>query len=406
MLLKKFFALACAQILVLSSSYSVFAENAIRFHSGNSFLSRGADDSESVDEAVMENPAHEQPDSAMVPDLEEQETTEEAEPQQWRPFGRFSTRLPAAFGSRNFPRLKTRIYVEKPVKPVMARPAPSAESLAAPPAPPVESFGAPTEPPESFAQRVLHLPVIIDHDARKYVMSYLDHFVGLRQAFYRAAPFIGDMAKVLEARGLPGEFVYLSFAESGFTRGGAGPWQFTTATARRFGLRMDNYVDERRDPIKSTQAAAEYLSALNSQVGGDWRLAIVGWNTGEQTVANLMGMRGRKYERMAKLLPSHTRALLNRFIAVTYIAHHVSGLGFTPTGFSGGSHGTGFDHVLVRGGARLEQVAEQAHTSVEMLRGLNPALLQDVIPPYVDSYDLVVPHSELPYASSIPRTDG
>ena len=81
------------------------------------------------------------------------------------------------------------------------------------------------------------------------------------------------MTQVLGQYGVPSDLVYLAFAESSFSKGGAGPWQLTKATARRFGLRVNDFVDERRDPLMSNRAAAEYLAQLHHQMG-DWRLTV------------------------------------------------------------------------------------------------------------------------------------
>src|SRR6266851_3652904 len=90
-------------------------------------------------------------------------------------------------------------------------------------------------PLENGQVRALRLfPLVLDRTVRRYVIAYLDHFVGLRQSFVRSAPFIPEMARVFHDQGIPGGFVYLAFAESGFTGNGAGPWQFTRVTARRF----------------------------------------------------------------------------------------------------------------------------------------------------------------------------
>ena len=232
-------------------------------------------------------------------------------------------------------------------------------------------------------------PLVMDGGVRRYVMAYLDHFAGLRESAGRSLPFIPEMAALFRARGLPGDFVYLAFAESAFTRVGAGPWQFTRTTAERFGLNMNEYVDERRDPIKSTRAAADYLAALYSQVG-DWRLAIVGWNTGEGAVADMMERRGSRFDRLVARLPHRTRALLNRFMAVAFIARHVSGLGFQQLDVNVQKP---YSRIVVAGGTSLFQVAATNHTDVETLRWLNPALLQDMVPPYSTSYELLVPQS-------------
>src|SRR5258708_35265948 len=89
------------------------------------------------------------------------------------------------------------------------------------------------------------------------------------------------MVKVMKERGVPDDLVYLACAESSFSNRGKGYWQFNEDTAHRFGLRVDKWIDERRDPILSTRAAAEFLAQLHDQADNDWRVALAGWNMGE-----------------------------------------------------------------------------------------------------------------------------
>src|SRR5579862_1662282 len=218
--------------------------------------------------------------------------------------------------------------------------------------------------------KVAPFPLVLNQTAKNYVAAFTVHAAGLNSSFDRSAPYLGEMKKMLEERGVPSDFVYLAFAESGFTKWGAGPWQLTKSTARRFGLRVNDYVDERRDPIKSTRVAAEYLAHLHDQLD-DWRLAVVGWNTGEKSILQFIDSKGMDYERMASSLPRRTRALLDRFMAVAFIAHHADEYGIQDAEYSTAPH---YDHLRVRGGTTLVSAAKLAHTTPDMIRMLNPAL--------------------------------
>jgi len=236
--------------------------------------------------------------------------------------------------------------------------------------------------------KVAPFPLVLNQTAKNYVTAFTDHAAALNSSFDRSAPYLGEMKKMLEERGVPSDFVYLAFAESEFSKWGAGPWQLTKSTARRFGLRVNDYVDERRDPIKSTRVAAEYLAHLHDQLD-DWRLAVVGWNTGEKSILQFIDSKGMDYERMASSLPRRTRALLDRFMAVAFIAHHANEYGIQDAEYSTAPH---YDHLTVRGGTTLVSAAKLAHTTPDMIRMLNPALLRDRVPPGDSKYELIVPH--------------
>ena len=230
-------------------------------------------------------------------------------------------------------------------------------------------------------------PLILNQTVQRYVKAYLDHSAGLSNSFDRSAPYLAEMKRMLERSGVPADFVYLAFAESGFSKWGAGPWQLTKSTARRFGLRVNNYVDERRDPIKSTRVAAEFLARLHDQVD-DWRLAVVGWNTGEASIQRFIDRKGMDYERMSSSLPRRTRALLNRFMAVAFIAHHADEYGIQEAQYS---QAPVYDRLAVRGGTTLTRAANLAHTTADVIRMLNPALLRDRVPPGDAKCELLVP---------------
>lgn len=161
----------------------------------------------------------------------------------------------------------------------------------------------------------------------------------------RSDQYAPMVQKVLAKAGLPRELVYLPFIESGYSpqalshAGAMGIWQFMPATARRFGLRVGNGHDERRDPIKSTMAAAAYLRTLYEQFG-DWSLAIAAYNCGENKIQRLVDMTDAKnfFELAAvnHTLPSRyrlareTMLYVPRFTAMVRVGENLSRLGFIP----------------------------------------------------------------------------
>jgi peptidoglycan lytic transglycosylase D len=239
----------------------------------------------------------------------------------------------------------------------------------------------------SEPREVPPFPVVLNREVRRYVDAFLARPAGLRLCFTRSRPYMAQMVRVLESYGLPADLVYLAFAESRFTQAGDGPWQLTKATARQYGLRVDRYVDERRDPIKSTRAAAEYLADLHQETH-DWRFTLIGWNAGEVAIDRLWTLRGASYQDLVRHLEPQTRALLDRFMAVAFIAHNALGSGIRPIS---SSRPPAYHSVRVHGGAPLRHVAQNVGSTVARLRKLNPALLSDRVPPNVTSYPVRVP---------------
>src|SRR6202043_4170687 len=146
--------------------------------------------------------------------------------------------------------------------------------------------------------------------------------------------FMPEMVRLMKEQGIPDDLVYLTFAESDFSKRGKGPWQFTSDCAGGFGLRVNKWIDERRDPILSTKAAAESLAELHDQADNDWRVAIIGWNTGEGNLERYWLLQGPNYTKFADRLPRRTRQLLNRFMAVTFIAHNALAYGIGDVSYS------------------------------------------------------------------------
>src|SRR5262249_10011013 len=156
------------------------------------------------------------------------------------------------------------------------------------------------------------------------------------EALSRSGRYVPRMSSILAKEGLPPELAYLPLIESGFrtraiSRAGAvGPWQFIRGTGRRYGLRIDRYVDERRGPVKSTQAAAKYLKDLH-EMFGNWHLSLAAYNTGEQNIARILGQgRVQNYWQMSErgYLYEETADFVPEFLAALHIAETPEAYGF------------------------------------------------------------------------------
>jgi membrane-bound lytic murein transglycosylase D len=235
---------------------------------------------------------------------------------------------------------------------------------------------------------VAPFPILLNQLVQGYVDDYVSRPASWEAGVERSRPFFLEMTQALRANGVPDDMLYLSFAESDFSERGKGPWQFNKGTAQKYGLRIDQWVDERRDPVLSTKAAAEYLSDLHDAAGYDWRVAVVGWNGGDLAIDRYWLLRGENFNRFMDLLPGQTRALMGRFMAFAFMSHNSTRYRIvhldsdTPPKYH---------EVGVRGGTKLSQLAGSYRTTVAKLHDLNPALLRDRVPPDAHSYRVRVP---------------
>jgi membrane-bound lytic murein transglycosylase D len=240
----------------------------------------------------------------------------------------------------------------------------------------------------SLPRRVPPFPIVLNQSVQRYVREFLNHPAGLQLCFQRSNPYFSEMVRILRSHSLPDNIIYLAFAESAFSSEGRGPWQFSAPTARRYGLRIDSWVDERRDPILSTKAAAQHLAELHDAAGNDWWITLAGWNIGETAIDRYKSLSGREYTKFASHLPLRTRKLMNRFMAVAFIANNAPAYGIGPVK---NVEPPIFHTITVNGGAKLATVAKNHGTTLARLKQLNPALLRDSIPARVESYEIRLP---------------
>ncbi len=219
------------------------------------------------------------------------------------------------------------------------------------------------------------------------VQAYLDLFAGekrglITQALARSGRYLNLMRQTFAAKALPEDLVNLAYIESAFklyaySRARAvGIWQFMKGTAQKYGLKVDWWVDERRDPVKATAAAADYLSDLYAMFQS-WPLAIAAYNAGEGRVFRAIQRQGTTDFWKLKL-PGETKLYLPAFMAMTLIAKNPERYGFTrPT-----EQPWQLEQVALPQPTDLRLLAEAAGISIEELREWNPELNRLVTPPH------------------------
>jgi len=243
------------------------------------------------------------------------------------------------------------------------------------------------------------------------VEYWMNHFSTLKKEEFleqlSRAGLYSDMirTKLIEQR-MPEELLYLAQIESGYlttARSGSsayGVWQFTGPTARQYGLRMDAYVDERRDPVRATDAAINYLKELHERYGS-WYLAAAAYNAGPTRVSMLLrkhadGRVGEEglYWEIIDHLPKETAQYVPKLLAVTYLAKYsqiFDVLGMQPYVY---------DLIWVPGGTSLPGLAERLGMFDSELKGLNPHLIRGTTPPG-EIYPLRVPVGSLTDVSTV-----
>ena len=234
------------------------------------------------------------------------------------------------------------------------------------------------------------------------VAQYIRFFRGPGRHWFkkwmeRSTRYIPLMRPILEAQGLPGDTVYLAMIESGFSTDAyswahaVGPWQFVAATGKTFGLKQDFWVDERRDPVKATFAAAKYLKQLHDQLG-NWYLAWAAYNTGGQRIRRTMKRMGTDdFWQLShdRYLADETKEYVPKLIACALVAKHPTAFGFKEDELHY-DPALAFDEVKVADPTDLAVIAHAAGTDVKTLRLLNPELKRWCTPPASDEHPYVL----------------
>ena len=209
----------------------------------------------------------------------------------------------------------------------------------------------------------------------------------------RGSKYQDLIVSILEEHSIPGELYYLAMIESGFvisaksSVGATGFWQFMPATARgRYKMIVDEYTDERRDPIQSTKAAAQYLSGLYN-VFNSWYLALAAYNGGESRIMNaILKYKTRNYWELAEknLLPKETLNYVPKFLAAAIIGHNPEKFGFHITKTPPPAHL--YKVKVPFKGVSLSSISKASGISLKELKDYNPSLLKNFTSPHRYEY--------------------
>lgn len=218
--------------------------------------------------------------------------------------------------------------------------------------------------------------------------------------------FIPAIKNILAEYGVPAEFLFLAMAESNFStraysrKRASGLWQFMPATGKLYGLRINEYVDERRDLIKSTRAAAKYLSHLHKKFG-KWYLAAIAYNCGGGRLSK--GIRRAKTDDLSVLLnyrkryiPRESRMYIRRIVALAMMGNDEQLLLKSEYEYLlNRANAYSISTVKLPKGESLRRVSRLVGIPIKELKKLNRHLKYDFIPPYAKSYDIYIPYIKL-----------
>ena len=254
---------------------------------------------------------------------------------------------------------------------------------------------------EVYKQRLKRMPTIIEMPWNNVVQKFIDLYSSRRRrsvSFMLGASnfYMPVFEQALETYDMPLELKYLPVIESGLNPkavsrvGATGLWQFMLATGKRYGLKVNSLIDERRDPVKASYAAARYLKDLY-KIFGDWNLVIAAYNCGPDKINKAIHRAGSKdYWQIYPYLPEETRGYVPAFIAANYIMTYYCDHNISPmlTDLP-----VKTDTVLVNRDIHFEQIAKVLGLDIDQVRELNPQYRRDIVCGTSEPSDLRLPYN-------------
>ena len=248
-----------------------------------------------------------------------------------------------------------------------------------------------------YVDRLSRIPTIMEMPYNNIVRKFIDQYTGrLRHSvsYMLGATnfYIPIFEEALALYNLPLELKYLPVIESALDptavsrKGATGLWQFMLSTAKRYDLKINSLVDERRDPIKASFAAAQYLNDLY-KVYGDWNLVIAAYNCGPTSLNKAIHRAGgsKDYWTIYPYLPKETRGYVPAFIAANYVMNYYCEHNICPMR---ARLIDGNDTVVVNKDLHLEQVASVCGVEIEKIKAFNPQYKTSLVPG--NSYDCIL----------------
>lgn len=263
----------------------------------------------------------------------------------------------------------------------------------------------PTIPAAIIQERLPKLQKTIALPYHQAVQSYIDYFTFRKPSYTRTMLERRDIyfplyEKMLAKYGLPEELKYLSIVESGLNPravsrvGAVGLWQFMPATGRDMRLYQDEYIDERMEPQKATEAACKYLRDLY-RIFGDWHLALAAYNSGPGTVKRAMRRSGGdSFWTVYNFLPKETRSYVPQFIAFTYLMNYADDHGILA---ENPEYPIPYDTVHISSYLDLPRFAQHTGVQLEDLQKLNPHITTTILPEHTRQFPLKIPTGKYHY---------
>lgn len=243
--------------------------------------------------------------------------------------------------------------------------------------------------PEVYRERLQRLPTIIEMTYNDIVQNFIDRYTNKMRRQVSAMLgacnlYVPIFEEALDFYGIPLELKYLPVIESAMNPkavspvGATGLWQFMLATGKQYGLNVNSLVDERRDPIKQTWAAARYLRDL-FKIYGDWHLVLAAYNCGPGNVNKAIHRSGgeRNYWKIYAHLPKETRGYVPAFIAANYIMNYYCDHNICPMLTK---YPIQTDTLMVSRKMDMRQIAELCDLDLDVVKALNPQYKTNVIP--------------------------
>ena len=239
------------------------------------------------------------------------------------------------------------------------------------------------------------IPITLNQQTKNFIELYV--YKRARSASYILASaqyYFPRMQQIFDKYNVPEELIYLTIIESALnptavSRAGAtGIWQFMYNTGKMYGLEVNTFIDDRRDPIKATEAAALHLQDLY-QMFGDWTMAIAAYNCGAGNVRKAISRSGNQtgFWNIYPYLPAETRGYFPAYCGAFFMMKYYESYGITPAALT---LPLDVDTVMVDKELHFEQLAEVLEINLQEIKSLNPQYKRDVIPAYINSYPLTL----------------
>ncbi len=268
-----------------------------------------------------------------------------------------------------------------------------------------QPYEVPTYADDIYRRRIqkIQTPIQLTYNAQ--IKEYIDLYAVKKRELTERVMGLSNLyfplyEQVFDQQGLPLEFKYLSIVESALNPmavsrvGATGLWQFMLNTGKMYNLKVNSFIDERRDPVKATMAAGEYFKNMYS-IYHDWLLVVAAYNCGAGNVNKAIARSGGKtsFWEISPYLPKETRGYVPAFIAVTYLMnypleHNLVAVPPVISYFEA-------DTVMVDQKISLREIADATNLPVEMISYLNPIYKKGIIPDGDESYVLRLPSNKI-----------